>query len=965
MIGETISHYRIVAEAGSGGMGVVYKAEDLRLGRFVALKFLSPLLVRDTDAKRRLFAEARAASVLDHANVCTIYDIEELLDGRVFLAMAFCDGETLKARLERGPLPASEAGRIALQVARGLARAHQAGIVHRDVKPGNIMVSGDGEAKLLDFGIAKLSGGDMTQSATTVGTIAYLSPEQVQSRDVDERSDLWALGVVLDEMLAGHRPFTGASDYDLLQAIVERAAAPLPAGAPPELARIVARALEKDVSRRYASAGQMVQALEAWIQPSDGTASRDTGRAPVRRARVAAFIATAVVIVVGLMAVGAWRSSGARWARNVALPEILRLADLDRYGEAFLLATQAEARLGADPVLESVWPRISRRLPITSTPPGAAVSFRLIGRDDAWHAVGTTPIAAVRVPKGVFAWRFEKPGFDSIEIVRGTEFQVVLPGIDADVGLPAAGRPEGMVAIPVTAAGMRLTLTGFDYNKGVSGRDYFIDRHEVTNVEFKAFVDAGGYGKREYWTEPFVRDGKTVDWVTAMALFRDHTGRPGPATWQGGTYTSGQEQFPVTGVSWYEAVAYSAFRGKRLPTIYHWVHAARPEIGNAITRTSNFGGASPASAATLRGLGPYGTYDMAGNAKEWVWNEQAGAGKRYILGGAWNDPDYQFIYSDSRVPFDRSDTNGFRCISFGKDDEPAALLGDPVAPPVRDYSVERPVADEAYRIYAEQYVYDRLPLDTRVERTDDDAPQWRHEVVSIATAYGSERLPIHLYLPKNVTPPYQSVVFFPGSSAIRAESSASLPADYFDFVIMSGRAVVLPVYKNTYERHDPKVTSSWPEPTRAYTTWVQQVVMDARRTLDYLATRPDVDSGRLAYYGLSWGGRLGSIAIALDSRLKTGVLLMGGLSQGKSAPEVDTFNFAPRVRVPILMLNGDQDFIFPLQTSQQPLFQTLGTPIADKRHVLYPGGHEIIATQRNQIIQEVVGWLDRYLGRVQ
>jgi serine/threonine-protein kinase len=146
MVGETVSHYRIVAEIGAGGMGVVYKAEDLRLGRLVALKFLPPQLVRDADAKRRFFQEARTASAIDHANVCTIHDIEETTDGRVFISMAYCDGETLKTRLERGPLAPTEAVRVALQVARGVARAHQAGIVHRDVKPGNIMLSSDGEA---------------------------------------------------------------------------------------------------------------------------------------------------------------------------------------------------------------------------------------------------------------------------------------------------------------------------------------------------------------------------------------------------------------------------------------------------------------------------------------------------------------------------------------------------------------------------------------------------------------------------------------------------------------------------------------------------------------------------------------------------------------------------------------------------------------------------------------------------
>jgi dienelactone hydrolase len=186
-----------------------------------------------------------------------------------------------------------------------------------------------------------------------------------------------------------------------------------------------------------------------------------------------------------------------------------------------------------------------------------------------------------------------------------------------------------------------------------------------------------------------------------------------------------------------------------------------------------------------------------------------------------------------------------------------------------------------------------------------------------------------------------------------------------DLIVMSGRALVYPVYQYTYGRTDPRVASAAVPQTRAHTTWVQQLVSDARRALDYVETRPDIDAARLSYYGLSWGGQLGPIIIALDPRIKAGVLLMGGLGGGKSAPEVDSFNFAPRVRIPLLMLNGEQDFIFPLQTSQRPLFQGLGTPSADKKHVLYPGGHEIFATQRSQIVQEVVGWLDRYVGRVQ
>ena len=258
-----------------------------------------------------------------------------------------------------------------------------------------------------------------------------------------------------------------------------------------------------------------------------------------------------------------------------------------------------------------------------------------------------------------------------------------------------------MVAVSVPASGVALTLTGFDFNKRVPVPAFLINRYEVTNAQFKAFVDAGGYEKREYWTEPFIKDGHSIDWASAMTLFRDRTGRLGPATWQAGTHTEGQEEFPVSGVSWYEAAAYARFRGKNLPTIYHWIHAARPELGGFITRLSSFGGKGPARVRSRRAR-PVRDLRYGRQRQRWIWNELAGTGNRYVLGGAWNDPDYQFLYSDARAPLDRSETNGFRCIQYLKGSGPSEPLAAPIAPPTRDYAHEKPVADTVYRIYAER-----------------------------------------------------------------------------------------------------------------------------------------------------------------------------------------------------------------------------------------------------------------------
>ena len=202
MIGQIVSHYRILEKLGEGGMGVVYKAQDLRLERFVALKFLPPHIRPDQEEKVRFIREAKAASALDHPNVGTIHEIAETDDGQMFIVMAHYEGETLKEKIERGPLPVTEAVDIAAQIASGLAKAHHQHIVHRDIKPGNLLVTPDGLVKIIDFGLAKLGGlTKITETHTTMGTMAYISPEQARGEEVDQRSDVWSLGVVLYEML--------------------------------------------------------------------------------------------------------------------------------------------------------------------------------------------------------------------------------------------------------------------------------------------------------------------------------------------------------------------------------------------------------------------------------------------------------------------------------------------------------------------------------------------------------------------------------------------------------------------------------------------------------------------------------------------------------------------------------------------------------------------------------------------
>ncbi len=319
--GPIVGPYRILACVGTGGMGAVYRARDTRLNRDVALKFLPASAGAAPDSEERLLVEARAAASFEHPNVCTVHEIGATADGRPFIAMAFYEGETLKERLRRGPLLWGEAIDIATQIARGLGAAHAHGIVHRDVKPGNTMLTPDGTVKLLDFGLAKVADVNLTRPGTTPGTIAYMSPEQVRGDAVDARSDLWSLGVVLYEMLAGVHPFRGGNDRVLIQAILHDAPASLRqsgAAVPRSLVRVIERLLEKDAGDRYRSADELLADLATIAA---GGAHRPAGagvqRVPLRRRK--ALIAGTPAVVLGAFALGLWLNDRAGVQRsNVA-----------------------------------------------------------------------------------------------------------------------------------------------------------------------------------------------------------------------------------------------------------------------------------------------------------------------------------------------------------------------------------------------------------------------------------------------------------------------------------------------------------------------------------------------------------------------------------------------------------------------------------------------------------------------
>ena len=582
--GVRFGPYVIESLLGKGGMGEVYSARDTRLERLVAIKILPAHLSYNPDLRARFEQEARSISALQHPNICVIHDIGSQ-DGVEYMVMEYLDGSTMDKLIGQSGLPVAIALRYAAQVADAMACAHAAGIVHRDLKPGNLMVDKTGVVKVLDFGLAKSSGIATSAAAETmtvgttpgtiVGTVAYMSPEQAEGKAVDARSDIFSFGSVFYEMLTGRRAFEGDSSAALLASVLRdepKALSEVKPDAPPEVRRIASRCLQKNPEKRYANGAELARDLRLCREtlfPESGAIFTPRHIAhEVKRPRVLVPVLIVLLLLAAAITLAVHRSHEAMWARETAIPQVSSLYDQGKFDAAFALATRAEKAVPGDPALTKLWRVISYDFTIETDPPGVSVYRReYADTQGAWEYAGKTPLVHSRQPRGIFLWKFEKPGY--APAIRATmaltgKF-VVSPGdpVQAHVTMdPVANAPQGMVRVSPAGYPKTLFIPGYEAMPELALADYWIDQNEVTNKQFKAFVDQGGYRNHDYWKQEFIRDGKKLSWEQAMALFQDSAGRPGPKDWIAGQYPAGQDDYPVTGISWYEAAAYAEFAGK-------------------------------------------------------------------------------------------------------------------------------------------------------------------------------------------------------------------------------------------------------------------------------------------------------------------------------------------------------------------------------------------------------------------
>jgi serine/threonine protein kinase/formylglycine-generating enzyme required for sulfatase activity/predicted esterase len=1016
-----IFNYRVSKRLGQGGGGIVYLAEDLRLRRTVVLKFLADELATDLRARRRFLREARLASALDHPNVCAIHEINET-NGFSFIVMQYAEGQTLKQAIDSRPLELEVTFSIALQIADALQTAHERGIIHRDIKPGNIIVNDSGRVKVLDFGLAKSialensdaegESIDITQQGALLGTPAYMSPEQARGERADHRSDIFSFGIVIYEMATGRKPFTGKSQPETLNAVINTPHTPVSSlhqGIPAELATVIDKALAKEPAKRYQSVREMQKDLRRLISQTSGasdlpgateTVGLDWTRKRQNQAeRIKRWFTNATLTVSGkvklvllavlLLAVFASaafairRSINLRWAKN-SIPRIEALAKEQNYFEAYELAKSVIEYLPNDTTVAGLLPVISDRLTVTTAPAGASVYLKRFAPNAESSAaverqyIGTTPINNLRVARGEYILSLEKDGYATAErtisnVLSLTGNLLVPPDEPSNFHIKLVEAdlvPARMVFVPGGEYGLASRTRTTD--KKVQLQDFFIDKYEVTNREYKEFVVAGGYFKREYWQQPFVKDGKPLSWDEAIKEFRDRTGLPGPRTWTGQNFPEGKAEHPVTDITWYEAAAYAAFRGKHLPTVFQWEKAARNglftyysgyvlpwgsvEFGSNVDGHANFNSNGTASVDSFAfGMSPFGCYQMAGNVSEWCLNPLSEGFT--TAGGSWGDLFYVFTDIGAFPGFYTSGKLGFRCVrnASGAPDSQSSQPIDAQA----QMAVYTPTSDTTFQALLSHYRYDKPPLDAQlieVKETDE----WRREKITYLSA-NDERAIAYLYLPKSAAPPFQAIQYVPagdvyGGYFTLAESVEIQIAPF----IKSGRAVWAVVFKGFKEREYPPnfVPPRWSTVKRREELVANST--DLRRGLDYLATREDIDPQRIVYYGYSQGAEEGIIHTAVENRFRALIMVAGSLPvpEPQWLAEVTSANFASHIEVPKLLLNGRYDEVNPLKTQIEPFFKLLREP---KRQYLYDAGH---SPPLEIIVPVINNWLDETFGQV-
>ena len=1026
---DHIGDFEVLRPIGHGAMAEVFLVRTKgRYQRTAACKLLREDLI-GTKMHSQMLREGEFLARLGHPSIPAFYESGLIDAHRPYILMERVSGIPITEYCRDFELSLLEKIELFIKVCRGVEHAHTKGVIHRDLKPKNILtvdIDGSPCPKIIDFGISKstiatTTSVDDTKLHEMTGSLAYMSPEHLRKNQhgIDTRSDIYSLGVLFYEMLVGDHPYyeqlCDAQGLEEIIEIIRERVPPRPSLRYQDLARggswsqwemtrvkntsgfsrdldvIVEKMMAKDIDERYGTVSQVVDDFRNYLECRPLARCRNPIQTGIKRwlqrNRNTVLFVLAVCSCCILMG-GYWsytrnylqkredqyteqieeiRSTLTKSREAMLLREAARregvLAVQQAVEErnpslAFMKANQIKDTLFRDPFFQQIWESVSAAISCSDLP--SDTIFELQVSEDGntrWEFLGKTPFVHLPVPKGRVQLRLSHPEYVTREInlKLPEEFDIVQPRLFE----AKKSEERGMVLIPSS-----IFLEGpIDMELEVNS-DFWIDQQEVTNHQFKKFIDEGGYLNESHWEGMDLhRKGQRISLLQAREFFVDSTGKLGPATWENGTYESGKADYPVDGISWFEARAYANHVGKKLPTQAHWKKASSSSYPMVLARMSNFG-TSLRPVTEAESIGYYNAHDLFGNVREWCEND-CEDGRRALLGAAAGDADYLFYMPRVCDPWERDAGNGFRCIKLMNEKEYVALSKISIDLPNKKLvSIDR----EPFGDLQHWYRYDKeIPLDPRFvsseEFVSESAEGYKHEVVEVTASYEDSRFKIHLFEPKE-NKDAVTLLYIPGIGRYNSPGSFAISGkrdmdiDFSHRLAMLGHRVVYPIYNGTYERWNGVKPSSHfsQNPTVAQTKWVHGI-KDVFRTLDYLVTREDINQERLICVGLSNGAARGVTAMSIDSRFAAGVLISAGFSNWHSRrPVINEYHFAPHVHQPVLMITGLQDSLYRYENSQVPLFQDLGS--TEKKHVVLPGGH---LPEVGKIVEETHQWIaDRY-----
>ena len=586
----------------------------------------------------------------------------------------------------------------------------------------------------------------------------------------------------------------------------------------------------------------------------------------------------------------------------------------------------------------------------------AIVSIKY-GDDTLWHEIGQTPIDSLRVP-----WFKGKHNFQ-LKFRINDRIIVATPDRSGEFNFGNIEQyPIDHAIIPETKNNM-MFLPGIDFGD-VSFETFSISKTEVSNKEYQDFVNNEGYENQIYWDFPIVIGGVKYSFEESVISFVDKQGQYGPANWSYGQYDDNTDNFPVTGISWFEARAYAKYKGYKLPNVFQWLSAAGlsgfvsdlPDISKSNLRSSNLW-----EVIDSRGENYFGLKNIAGNVREWTTNPKGQEKLKFsILGGSYHDNSYSFNNYHSVAPFDRSIGNGFRVVQSSNSSDIELLDNLIVNYTERDILSESDVSEDVFNYYRNQFKYKQYDLNAKIDSIFDyeNYITYRYQ---LTPAYKNDE-PLHgyvVYSKKTKTLP-KPIIHFPSAWAIGSNTDDwiidNVIQDY-NYLLMEGYAVICPVYYSTYNRKKTLKTW-WANDTDEYKNTVIKIGKDYKRSIDFIQSRKTFDFKNLSYIGYSWGSIMSNIMLAIDDRVKFAFICAGGLQVQKSKQEIDAALFTRRINIPVMHITGKNDGIFDYKNSQLPMQKLLGTPLEDQEMIVLEGVGHIIPKEIR--IDNHLRWLKKY-----